>query len=170
MSRLARLFPREAWDPATRRAIREGATPPNGSGHGGVAVAPPPAASPGVAAGAPAPSVPAMAPGGGAPVAPADLLERRTELARELAELQWDLGGLAYEMAIRNHFRPDVIMRVAAQLQQVDGELGEVERLLRMEEAGAAGTCPSCGALHSRGAVFCWQCGSQLMATTHAGA
>jgi hypothetical protein len=154
VSRLARWIPREAWHPPTRRAMREG-RPLNGSSP----TARPPAAGP--AAGL-------VAPGGGAEVAPADLLERRQALARELAELQWDLGGLAYEMAIRNHFRPDVIMRVAARLQQVDAELGEVERLVRMEEAGAAGTCPSCGALHGRGAVFCWQCGTQLMATTPA--
>jgi len=109
-------------------------------------------------------------PGGGAPVAPADLLERRTALAQALAEAQWDLGGLAYEMAIRDHFRPDVLVRKAADLQRIDAELGEVERLVRMEDAGAAGTCSSCGALHGRGAVFCWQCGLQLMPTTSAAA
>jgi hypothetical protein len=98
-------------------------------------------------------------------VSPADLLERRRRLAIEFAELQWDLGGLAYEMAARDHWRPDVLLRKAAKLQQVDAELGEIERLARMEEAGAAGTCPSCGALHGRNAVFCWQCGSQLMET-----
>jgi hypothetical protein len=91
------------------------------------------------------------------------LVERREELSRRFAELQWDLGGLAYEMASRDHFRLDVIVRRAAELQEVDAELGEVERLLRLDEAGAAGSCPSCGALHSRGAVFCWQCGESLM-------
>jgi hypothetical protein len=92
-----------------------------------------------------------------------ELLDRRDELSRRFAELQWDLGGLAYEMASRDHFRLDVIVRRAAELQEVDAELGEVERLLRLDDAGAAGTCPSCGALHSRGAVFCWQCGANLM-------
>jgi hypothetical protein len=94
---------------------------------------------------------------------PADLIERRDALSRRFAELQWDLGGLAYEMASRDHFRLEVIVRRAAELQEVDAELGEVERLLRLDDAGAAGTCPSCGALHSRGAVFCWQCGSNLI-------
>jgi hypothetical protein len=102
-------------------------------------------------------------PGGGAPVVPADLLERRDRLADELAELQWDLGGLTYEMSVRDHFRPDVLVKVAARLQRVDAELGEVERLLRLERGGAAGTCPSCEALHGRGAVYCWQCGNELM-------
>lgn len=92
-----------------------------------------------------------------------DLQQRRDLLADQLAELQWDLGGLAYEMAIRDHFRPDVLVRQAAKLQQVDAELAEVERMLRLDQAGAAGACGSCGALYARGAVFCWQCGRDLM-------
>ena len=94
---------------------------------------------------------------------PADLERRRDRLAGELVELQWDLGGLAYEMATRDHFRLDVLNRKAAQLQQVDAELAEVERLLRLDQAGAAGACGECGALYARGAVFCWQCGKDLM-------
>ena len=94
---------------------------------------------------------------------PNELLERRDELSRRFAELQWDLGGLAYEMAIRDHFRLEVIVRRAAELQEVDAELGEVERLLRLDDAAAAGSCSSCGALHSRGAVFCWACGTNLI-------
>jgi hypothetical protein len=97
------------------------------------------------------------------PAPTGDLEARRERLSQELAELQWDLGGLTYEMAIRDHFRLDVLIRRAARLQEVDAELGEVERLLRMENAGAGGACPSCGALHGRGAVFCWQCGAALM-------
>jgi hypothetical protein len=160
MSALDRVFPKVP-DGAPRRQGWRRATGPAPAAAGGRAVspgAPAPGAAP--AAGSPLP------PGGGGAVAPDDLLARRTELAQRLAKLQWDLGGLAYEMAIRDHFRPDVLVRQAARLQQVDGELGEVERMLRMEEAGAAGTCPSCGALHSRGAVYCWQCGMQLMGTS----
>lgn len=92
-----------------------------------------------------------------------DLKERRERLADQLAELQWDLGGLAYEMAIRDHFRLDVLVRQAAKLQEVDAELAEVERILRLDEAGAAGACGQCGALYARGSVFCWQCGKDLM-------
>jgi hypothetical protein len=95
-----------------------------------------------------------------------ELRERRDRLAERFAELQWDLGGLAYEMAARDHFRLDVLVRVAARLQEVDAELAEVERLLRLDEAGAAGSCSSCGALYARGAVFCWQCGADLIART----
>lgn len=85
-------------------------------------------------------------------------------LARRFSELQWDLGGLVYEMAARDHFRLDVLVRRAALLQEVDTELAEVERLLRLDEAGAAGSCAACGALHARGAAFCWQCGADLLA------
>ncbi len=91
------------------------------------------------------------------------LRSRRDELAAQVAELHWDLGGLAYEMAIRDHFRLDVLVRRAALLQERDAELAEIERLLRLEESASAGTCPTCGAPHSRGALFCWQCGGTLM-------
>jgi hypothetical protein len=99
-----------------------------------------------------------------------DLERRRDRLARELAELQWDLGGIAYEMASRDHFRLDVLSRQAAKLQQVDAELAEVERMLKLDQAGAAGACGSCGALYARGSVYCWQCGSDLMERAPVGA
>ena len=92
-----------------------------------------------------------------------DLRRRRDRLSREFAELQYDLGGLAYEMAIRDHFRLDVLLRRAAELQQADGELGELDRLLRAERTAETGACPACDAPHSRGAAFCWQCGGSLL-------
>ncbi len=91
------------------------------------------------------------------------LRRRRDELAEEVSEEQWDLGGLAYEMAIRDHFRLDILVRRAAQLQERDAELAEVERLLRLEDSASVGSCPACSAPHSRGALFCWQCGATLM-------
>jgi hypothetical protein len=94
---------------------------------------------------------------------PTELQDRRKRLEEELATLQWDLGGLTYEMAIRDHFRLDVLVRAAAKLQEVDAELAEVERVLRLDDAAAAGACMSCGALHARGATFCWQCGTRLL-------
>jgi hypothetical protein len=92
----------------------------------------------------------------------AELRERRLALAERVAGLTWDLGGLTYEMAIRDHYRLDVLSRRAAELQQVDAELGEVERLLGAAEAGVHGQCRSCGAVHSRGAAYCWHCGASL--------
>ena len=92
-----------------------------------------------------------------------ELRRRRDSLAEQVTELHWDLGGLAYEMAIRDHFRLDVLVRRAAVLQERDAELAELERLLRLEESASAGSCPHCAAPHSRGALFCWQCGTTLM-------
>jgi hypothetical protein len=92
-----------------------------------------------------------------------ELRARRTELADRVAELTWDLGGLTYEMAIRDHFRLDVLVRRAAALQEADAELGELERLLAAADTGISGQCRSCGSVHSRGAVYCWKCGQPLL-------
>lgn len=101
--------------------------------------------------------------GPGAQQPDSQLRRRREQLAEEVAELHWNLGGLTYEMAIRDHFRLDVLIGRAAMLQERDAELAEVERMLHMQESGSVGNCPSCGAVRSRGAVYCWQCGTQVM-------
>ena len=92
-----------------------------------------------------------------------NLQARRDQLNARLAELQWDLGGVVYEMAIRDRIRIDVLVRQAAVLQNVDAELNEVERILRLEESSTAGQCHNCGAPHSSGAAYCWQCGQTLL-------
>jgi hypothetical protein len=133
--------------------------------------APPPSAPPGVRT-APLPGATVRA--GGPPPSKTlssaqgeefivDLKRRREQLVARVAELQWDLGGLTYEMAIRNSIRVEVLVKRAAELQDADAELNEVERILRMEESATAGSCPSCGAPHSSGATFCWQCGKPLL-------
>jgi hypothetical protein len=162
MSLIDRIFPPKGPAAAPANASVVGGPPPI---PGAPAATAPTGAS---AIATQPPEAVTLPPGGGAAVVPTDLLERRKALAEELASMQWDLGGLTYEMAIRDHFRLEVLIRHAARLQEVDAQLGELERLLRMEESGAAGGCPRCGALHSRGAVFCWQCGTQLLATTPA--
>ena len=93
-----------------------------------------------------------------------DLQKRREQLVARVAELQWDLGGLVYEMTVRNSIDVDVIVKRAVPLQDADAELGEVERILRMEQTGTAGVCGGCGAPHSTGATYCWQCGKPLLA------
>jgi hypothetical protein len=92
-----------------------------------------------------------------------ELRRRRHELAERVAELTWDLGGLTYEMAIRDHYRLDVLARRAAELQQADAELAEIQRMLAAADAGVDGQCRACGAVHSRGASFCWHCGAALL-------
>jgi hypothetical protein len=93
-----------------------------------------------------------------------DLERRRDQLTGRVAELQWDLGGLVYEMAVRNSINVEVIVKRAVALQDADAELSEVERIVRMEQTGTAGACSSCSAPHSNGATFCWQCGQPLLA------
>jgi len=93
-----------------------------------------------------------------------NLERRRDQLIARVAELQWDLGGLAYEMAIRNEMKVELLVKRAVALQDADAELGEVERIVRTEETGATGACPSCNAPHSSGATYCWQCGQPLLA------
>ncbi len=92
-----------------------------------------------------------------------DLERRRDQLIARVAELQWDLGGLVYEMAIRNRIQIEVLVKRAVVLQDADAELSEVERIVRSEETGTAGSCTNCSAPHSSGATFCWQCGKPLL-------
>ena len=55
--------------------------------------------------------------------------------------MQSEIGGLFYEMAIRDHIRIEVLMQKAAELQRVDAELGQVERLLEGGHTTAGGNC-----------------------------
>jgi hypothetical protein len=91
------------------------------------------------------------------------LRHRRRALAELVATLTWDLGGLAFEMAVRDHYRLDVLSRRAAELQRADAQLAEVQRLLASAETGIEGKCRSCGEVHSRGASYCWHCGAPLL-------
>ncbi len=92
-----------------------------------------------------------------------DLERRRDTLKARVAEMQWDLGGLVYEMAIRDQIHVDVLVKRAALLQDADSELSEIERILRLEHSATAGVCVSCGAPHSTGASYCWQCGQPIL-------
>ena len=132
-----------------------------GNGSGPTAQTPPVSAEPesGAARGV-------VLPAGGLPATSgsmAELRRQRLELAERVAALTWDLGGLAYEMAIRDHYRLDVLARKASELQEADAQLGEVQRLLATAEAGVHGQCRACGAVHSRGAAYCWHCGAPLL-------
>jgi zinc-ribbon domain len=91
-----------------------------------------------------------------------ELLAERDRLTERFAVMQSDLGGVFYEMAIRDHVRMDVLTRKAAELQRVDAQLAEVERALRGEDGPATGICPECGARHGAGARFCSRCGHSV--------
>lgn len=93
-----------------------------------------------------------------------ELVGQRDRLTERFAVMQSELGGLFYEMAIRDHIRLEVLVQKAADLQRVDSELGQVERMLEQGDAGAGGSCPACGAVYARGAAFCAQCAQPLTA------
>jgi hypothetical protein len=93
-----------------------------------------------------------------------DLVAQRDRLTERFAIMQSELGGLFYEMAIRDHLRLEVLMPRAAELQRVDAELGQIERLLHEGNPGVGGNCAACGALFARGAAFCAQCAAPLNA------
>lgn len=144
--------------PAPRPAYPNGMSP-----TGAPAAFPPPPPATTATPVAPSPFATAPSP------AQRELAERRERLSAEFAQGQWNLGGLLYEMAIRDHYRMDVIKFRAAKLQEIDAELGEIERLLRIDSAAAGGECDSCGALFGRGAYFCWQCGTPIAGSDSAG-
>jgi hypothetical protein len=116
----------------------------------------------------PAPPAPATTATATAPPAPAttapgaDLVTQRERLTERFALLQSELGGLFYEMAIRDHVKMDVLIDKAAALQRVDVELAQVEHLLNEGHQSTGGQCHNCGAPHARGAAFCSQCAAAL--------
>jgi hypothetical protein len=94
---------------------------------------------------------------------PADLVVERDRLTEQFALMQSELGGLFYEMAIRDHVQLDVLVARAAELQRVDAQLAQVELLLQAgREPALGGHCRQCGTAFARGAAYCSQCGATL--------
>ena len=60
----------------------------------------------------------------------AELLAERDRLTERFALMQSELGGLFYEMAIRDHLQLDLLVERAASLQEIEAELKDVERRL----------------------------------------
>ena len=71
-----------------------------------------------------------------------DRRRRRDRLTSQFAELQCDLGGLAYEMAIRDHFRVDVLVCGATRLSAVTADLAEIERRMHLGAAAPSRAAP----------------------------
>ena len=93
-----------------------------------------------------------------------ELLVQRDRLIERFAVMQSELGGLFYEMAIRDHVRMEILIPKAAQLQRVDAELGQLERMIESGSSGVGGECPACGAVYARGSAFCAECAHPLTA------
>jgi hypothetical protein len=98
------------------------------------------------------------------PAGESELIAQRDRLQERFAIMQCELGGLFYEMAIRDHVRMDVLIERAAALQRLDAELSQIERMLETGHSAAGGACPSCGSIYARGAAFCAQCAHPLAA------
>jgi uncharacterized OB-fold protein len=58
----------------------------------------------------------------------------------------------------------EVLIPRAAELQRVDAELGQLERMIESGGPAVGGECPACGAVYARGAAFCGQCAHPLTA------
>ena len=93
-----------------------------------------------------------------------ELTAQRDRLTERFALMQSELGGLFYEMAIRDHVQMNVLIAKAAELQRLDGELGALERLLESGAQAIGGHCSACGALYAPGAAFCAQCATPVAA------
>ena len=96
-----------------------------------------------------------------------ELVAKRDRLIERFAAMQLDLGGVYYEMAIRDHVNSDVLIRKAAEMQRVAAELRHVEAVLAGPGAQAS-ACAACGAEHAADAAFCSQCGRPVGARTPA--
>jgi len=68
-----------------------------------------------------------------------DLLAQRDRLIERFAVMQSELGGLFYEMAIRDHVRMNILIQKAAELQRVEAELAAIEREIGAAAGGRAG-------------------------------
>jgi hypothetical protein len=104
----------------------------------------------------------AQPPASAAPAPDPELVAQRERLTQRFSVMQSELGGLFYEMAIRDHVRIEILIQKAAELQRVDAELGQLERILDDGERGLGGSCPACGSVYARGAAFCAQCARPL--------
>ncbi len=99
------------------------------------------------------------------PAADPELVAQRDRLVERFTIMQSELGGLFYEMAIRDHVRMEVLIPKAAELQRVDAELGQLERIIQSGGPTLGGECPACAAVYARGAAFCGQCAHPLVSS-----
>jgi hypothetical protein len=59
-----------------------------------------------------------------------ELVAQRDRLVERFAVMQSELGGLFYEMVIRDHVRMNILTQKAAELQGVQAELAALERMI----------------------------------------
>lgn len=105
---------------------------------------------------------PASVPAAPAESPSAELVAQRERLSERFALMQSELGGLFYEMAVRDHITLEVLIEKAAALQRIDIELAQIGYLLDTGDRSVGGHCSNCGLAHARGAAFCSQCAAPL--------
>jgi hypothetical protein len=59
-----------------------------------------------------------------------ELVAERERLTERFVLMQSELGGLFYEMAIRDHLQLDLLVERAAAMQKLDAELARLEQQL----------------------------------------
>ncbi len=64
-----------------------------------------------------------------------ELVSERDRLTERFVLMQAELGGLFYEMAIRDHLQLDLLVDRAAAMQRVEAELRRLEQELHPEDA-----------------------------------
>ena len=63
-----------------------------------------------------------------------DLTAERDRLTERFVLMQSELGGLFYEMAIRDHLQLDLLVERAAAMQRLEAELRQVEEQLEARD------------------------------------
>ena len=91
-----------------------------------------------------------------------ELRRRRLELAERVAGLTWDLGGLRTRWPCATIIASTCSRAGRRSCRRPMLSWPRSQRLLASAEAGVDGQCSSCGAVHSRGAAYCWHCGAAL--------
>jgi hypothetical protein len=92
----------------------------------------------------------------------AELSAERERLTERFALMQSELGGLLYEMAIRDHVNMELLVERAAAMQLVEAELAHVEHLKHGGDTVLGGSCGRCAAPYARGAAYCSRCGEPV--------
>lgn len=64
-----------------------------------------------------------------------ELVAERERLTERFVLMQSELGGLFYEMAIRDHLQLDLLVERAAAMQRLETELRRVEERLAAQTA-----------------------------------
>ena len=76
-----------------------------------------------------------------------ELVAERDRLTERFVLMQSELGGLFYEMAIRDHLQLDLLVERAAAMQRVEDELRRVELQLGKRKPITASLSALCGVM-----------------------